>query len=131
MLDYRKQVEELLKEREESSLGKWKSNEVELSARAAYEEDVRAKYPFLFFFLYFIFILFYFLFLFFDLERYSALMERQKEEFEEARKALLSDYTNEMERRDKLLSEQSAANKSARKVYEEEVRSKYQKERGE
>ena len=44
MLDYRKQVEELLKEREESSLGKWKSNEAELSARAAYEEDVRAKY---------------------------------------------------------------------------------------
>ena len=52
-------------------------------------------------------------------------MERQKEEFEEARKALLSDYTNEMERRDKLLGEQSAANKSARKIYEEEVRSKY------
>ena len=52
-------------------------------------------------------------------------MERQKEEFEEARKALLSDYTNEMERRDKLLGEQSTANKSARKTYEEEVRSKY------
>jgi hypothetical protein len=52
-------------------------------------------------------------------------MERQKDEFEEARKALLSDYTNEMERRDKLLAEQSAANKNARRVYEEEVRSKY------
>jgi hypothetical protein len=44
MLDYRKQVEALLQEREESSLGKWKSNETELTARAKYEEDVRAKY---------------------------------------------------------------------------------------
>ena len=44
MLDYRKQVEQLLKQREESALGKWKSDETELSARAKYEEEVRDKY---------------------------------------------------------------------------------------
>lgn len=52
-------------------------------------------------------------------------MERQKDEFEAARQELLTSYTNEMERRDKMLGEQSAANKLARKVYEEEVRTKY------
>lgn len=45
MHEYRKQIEELLQEREEGALGKWKSNEAELTARAKYEEDVRVKYP--------------------------------------------------------------------------------------
>jgi hypothetical protein len=54
-------------------------------------------------------------------------MERQKEEFETARQELLEAYTNEMERRDKLLAEQAASNKVARKQYEEEVRTKYPK----
>lgn len=47
MSDYRRQVEELLREREEGSLAKWKSSEVELNARAKYEEEVRAKYPYI------------------------------------------------------------------------------------
>lgn len=61
----------------------------------------------------------------FYMSRYSALMERQKDEFEAARQELLTSYTSEMERRDKMLAEQAASNKSARKVYEEEVRTKY------
>jgi hypothetical protein len=52
-------------------------------------------------------------------------MQKQRDEFEAARQELLSSYTNEMERRDKLLAEQATANKLSRKVYEEEVRTKY------
>lgn len=44
MTDYRRQVEDLLKDREEGSLAKWKSSESELTARANYEEEVRTKY---------------------------------------------------------------------------------------
>lgn len=53
MLEYRKQLEELLKEREEGALEKWKSNEAELTGRAKYEEDVRAKYHAILLFYYF------------------------------------------------------------------------------
>lgn len=52
-------------------------------------------------------------------------MKRQKYECKAARQELLISYISEIERKDKLLAEQSATNKLAHKAYEEEVHTKY------